>query len=60
VATGALMKTAQFAYAASGLAVAQRDRRIVAVGDYATDAPFWPWSQDTMDQGVVTVLNVDA
>jgi len=59
-ATGVLMKTAQLDYAASGLAVAQRDRRIVVFGDYTTDAPFWPWSQDTMDRGVVTVLNTDA
>jgi DNA-binding beta-propeller fold protein YncE len=59
-ATGVLMKTTHFDYAASGLAVAQRNRRIVVVGDYTADAPFWPWSQDTMDRGVVTALNTDA
>ncbi len=59
-ATGVLMKTAQLDYAASGLAVAQWNRRIVVVGDYTADAPFWPWSQDSMDRGVVTALNTDA
>lgn len=59
-ATGVLMKTTQFDYAASGLAVEQRDRRIIVFGDYTTDTPFWPWSQDTLDRGVVTVLSADA
>jgi len=56
-ATGAREKTTRLDYHASMLAVAPRDGRLFVGGDYTTDAPFWPWAQDNMDRGVVTMLD---